>query len=139
MKRYDSSMSWPLRQRHFPGLSLLALVGLLAAACSGSSGTPTERTPTGPTPIELTPTEVTPAEASEQTACTSDAECVIGARGDCCASSGPSCARAWSRRAWEANRAQCAVVECERVKQLMCDGEEREWKAVCNAGTCRLQ
>ena len=134
-KRYERTMNRLQLERHFRGLSLLVLgLGLLGASCSGNGVTPSE-----PTPTELTPVEVTPTEPAEQTACTSDAECVVGARGDCCASSGPSCARAWSRRAWEANRAKCAVLECERVKQLRCDGEERDWKAVCNAGTCILQ
>lgn len=72
--------------------------------------------------------------------CTSDDDCVLGGPPRCCASSGPDCAQAWSRVAWEAFRAQCAVRDCDRDVMLACP--EREGPpptAACVDARCALR
>lgn len=72
--------------------------------------------------------------------CASDDDCVSGGPARCCTSSGPDCARAWSRTAWEAFQASCAVRDCDRDVMLACP--EREGPpptAVCVDARCVLR
>lgn len=72
--------------------------------------------------------------------CASDDDCVLGGPPRCCTSSGPDCVQAWSRVAWEAFRAQCAVRECDRDVMLACP--EREGPpptAACVDARCVLR
>lgn len=72
--------------------------------------------------------------------CGSDDDCVLGGPPRCCTSSGPDCVQAWSRVAWEAFRAQCAVRDCDRDVMLACP--EREGPpptAACVDARCVLR
>jgi hypothetical protein len=72
--------------------------------------------------------------------CRSDDDCVLGGPPRCCTSSGPDCVQAWSRVAWEAFRAECAVRECDRDVMLACP--EREGPpptAACVDARCVLR
>ncbi|MCU0673656.1 MAG: hypothetical protein MUE69_12770 [Myxococcota bacterium] len=80
------------------------------------------------------------ADDDEDMRCTSDDDCVLGGPPRCCASSGPDCAQAWSRVAWEAFRAECAVRDCDRDVMLACP--EREGPpptAACVDARCVLR
>lgn len=73
-------------------------------------------------------------------ACVEDDDCMVGTPRDCCASSGPGCAMAWSRSAWEAYRAECAAVECVAYASMECapreGAGEGEPVAACLEGRC---
>ena len=88
-----------------------------------------------PVDESVTPTEDDVAEEDDVVAddeggdeevmrCTSDDDCVLGGPPRCCASSGPGCVQAWSRAAWEAFRARCAVRDCDRDVMLACPERE---------------
>jgi hypothetical protein len=79
-------------------------------------------------------------DGDDEMRCRSDDDCVLGGPPRCCASSGPDCAQAWSRAAWEAFRAQCAARECDRDVMLACP--EREGPpptAACVDARCVLR
>jgi|GEM_PF-5325025 hypothetical protein len=52
--------------------------------------------------------------------CTADAECLLGTPRGCCAAWCPEDSQAWSRVAWAAYQAECAVQECGELEEPAC-------------------
>lgn len=130
-------------------MSKVVVLLVLGLAC-GAAEPPVTEEPVGATePAEPAPTEgdvsVDPSDEGESdedhaTPCASDDDCVMGGPARCCASSGPDCARAWSRTAWEAFQASCAVRDCDRDVMLACpDREGPPPTVVCVDARCVLR
>lgn len=111
------------------------------AACGGASGEPSdapradEHPPTsgGSAPVDGPGAEVDPQ------ICTSDGDCMVGTPRNCCVSFCPDDAVAWSRSAWAAYQAECAVEECAETEQLACLAQTEPARvARCIAERCVL-
>jgi hypothetical protein len=71
--------------------------------------------------------------------CATDEDCLVGTPRDCCSSSCPSDAVAWSRDAWAAYQDECAIVECAVIEDLACLPDARPpARARCVDARCVL-
>lgn len=122
---------------------LLAACGASAPAESSPSAQPNRDVVAEAEPVAEVErvAEVEPVEAEDDNGmvCATDADCIVGGPDSCCASSGPSCAQAWSRTAHEAFRARCDAAPCDRVLNMVCTGEEVDREAVCLQARCQLR
>lgn len=106
-----------------PAAGLSVLLGCGASSSSpAAAGTPTASSAAPPTAVASTAPAAEPAGPSDEDAapCTADTECLLGTPRGCCAAWCPEDSRAWTRVAWAAYQAECAVQECSGLEEPSC-------------------
>jgi len=104
-------------------------------SCAGSPSPPAE---TAPSPAAIIAETEGPSD-EHAGPCAEDAECLIGTPRDCCASWCPEDSEAWTRVAWAAYQAECAVQECPALEEPACRPGPRTGRARCVASRCVLE
>lgn len=106
------------------------------AACAAPSAAPDPRAPTASPPPPV------PANVVKSTyTCATDSDCVIGTPGNCCVQYCADERVPWSKSAWAAREAHCAVVDCDVVERNACPPRDTPGPApdaACVEGVCSL-